>query len=102
MYTSGFNTAVDLTSHFGDHGADFGASNEVQYERLADDFCGAPLPSGALECRRRNGDIVRYNPMTDEFGVLSRLGVVRTYYKPNPVVHGCLTNEDYFHQTCKR
>ncbi len=40
--------------------------------------------------------IVRFNPVTDEFGVLSSSGTIKTYYKPDPVIHGKVSNLDYF------
>lgn len=43
-----------------------------------------------------NGDIVRYNPGTDEFGVVSSGGSICTYYKPDPAVHVKSSNLDYF------
>ena len=49
-----------------------------------------------LEKVRPNGDIVRYNPAINEFGVVSSKGDIRTYYKPDPAVHGKGANLDYF------
>jgi hypothetical protein len=49
-----------------------------------------------LETIRPNGDVVRYDPTTDEFGVVNADGTIRTYYKPDPAVHGYPTNLDYF------
>jgi filamentous hemagglutinin len=49
-----------------------------------------------LEKTRPNGDVVRYNPATDEFGVVKPDGTIRTYYKPDPARHGRPTNLDYF------
>jgi pyocin large subunit-like protein len=46
---------------------------------------------------RSNGDIVRYNPITDAFGVMDAAGAPRTFFKPDPIIHGYLTNLDYFH-----
>lgn len=48
-----------------------------------------------LEKARPNGDIVLYNPGTDEFGVVSSRGDIRTYYKPDTAVHGKGSNLDY-------
>jgi pyocin large subunit-like protein len=45
---------------------------------------------------RPNGDTVRFNPTTDEFGILGRDGVIRTYYRTDPSEHGYPTNLDYF------
>jgi filamentous hemagglutinin len=61
----------------------------------AEAFLTGPKVGGVLEKVRPNGDIVRYNPVTDGFGVASPTAI-RTYYKPDPAVHGYPTNLDYF------
>ena len=33
-----------------------------------------------LQCERPQGDLVRYDPSTDEFGVLGADGYIRTYF----------------------
>jgi filamentous hemagglutinin len=85
-----------LLDHFERHGADFGAISPSEYERMASDILRQSNPEVALEKIRKNGDIVRYNPSTEEFGILSKDGVIRTYYKPDPSVHGLKTNLEYF------
>lgn len=85
-----------LDDHFARHGSDFGAKNALEYQAQADKFLTASKPAGVLEKTRANGDIVRYNPGTDEFGVVSSGGSIRTYYKPDPAVHGKGSNLDYF------
>jgi filamentous hemagglutinin len=104
VYTLGFATPLDLTEHFGDHAMDFGVTSEVDYQRLADEFCGLmPRPTNVLECtRKKSGDIVRYNPVTNEFGVMTRNGVIKTYYKPDIAIHGLSSNTDYFRANCLR
>ncbi|HEY3940443.1 MAG TPA: hypothetical protein VGL97_23650 [Bryobacteraceae bacterium] len=91
-----FTDDAKLQSHFEDHGGDFGARTEAEYQQQASDFLTRIKPQGVLEKIRPNGDIVRYNPATEEFGVLSKSGAVRTYYKPDPAIHGYPTNLDYF------
>ncbi len=82
---------------------EFGVATEEEYELLADTFLGAPLEQGAIECTRvSNGDIIRYNRMTDEFGVCSADGFIKTYFKPDPAFHRQPTNPDYFRKECKR
>jgi hypothetical protein len=41
-----------------------------EFEDAADKFLGGAKPVHVLECIRRQGDIVRFDPKTDEFGVL--------------------------------
>jgi filamentous hemagglutinin len=89
---------LKLQDHFTRHGGDFGASTAAEYEQQAAGFLTGPRGAGVLEKVRPfpNGDVVRYNPATEEFGVLSPNGTIRTYFKPDPAVHGYPTNLDYF------
>jgi len=91
-----FADEAKLQDHFQRHGSDFGAKTSVVYQQKADKFLTGSKPIGVLEKKRANGDKVRYNPFTDEFGVVSKNGVIRTYCKPDPNVHGYATNLDYF------
>jgi hypothetical protein len=84
-------------SHFSDHGSDFGAKSPAEYEQQASTFLDGPKSANTLEkIRPQSGDAVRFDPATDEFGVLSRNSVIKTYYRPDPAVHGYPTNLDYF------
>ena len=91
-----FADQAKLDDHFARHGSDFGAKTTLEYQAQADRFLTASKPAGVLEKTRPNGDVVRYNPSTDEFGVVSSGGSIRTYYKPDPAVHGRESNLDYF------
>lgn len=91
-----FADAAKLHDHFARHGVDFGARTAAEYERLADAFLNGPPVASTVEKVRANGDTVRYDPATEEFGVVKSDGTIRTYYKPNPAVHGYPTNLDYF------
>jgi RHS repeat-associated protein len=95
---SGFASDALLQSHFEDHGSDFGATTAAEYAQQADTFLNGPLESGALEKIRPNGDIVRYNPASEEFGVATADGTIRTYFKPDPAIHGLPSNLDYFNE----
>lgn len=101
MLTRGF-TPRDLPDHFTRHGKALGARDEREYEEMADRFLGGPGSSTTYDCiRSRNGDLVRYDSATDEFGVLSKYGVIRTYYKPNPWNRTKYpTNLDYWRAQC--
>jgi pyocin large subunit-like protein len=100
-YTKGFDPAF-LEEHFDNHKEDFGVATAEEYEIRADLFLGGPRASTALECVRSNGDMIRYVIFTDEFGVMSKAGVILSYYIPDPRWHGCPTKLDYFEQQCKR
>jgi len=75
--------------------------DEDEYQRLADEFLGGPRAAETWECRRRNGDIVRYNAVSDEFGVLNGAGVIRTYLKLDPTDHPTVSNLQYFFAQCR-
>ena len=66
-----------------------------EYLTAADAFVGGPLPLGCLECLRVDGDRVRYNPATDEFGVLdTNLNIIRTYW----VLQGTKSDKMLYYQ----
>jgi hypothetical protein len=82
--------------HYGDHGGDFPrALNALKYVQEAHDFLHNP-PSGALTKTRTNGDTVVFDPSTDRFGVMNASGAPKTYFIPDPAVHGYPTNLDYY------
>ena len=79
---SGFASNEKLEAHFEKHGAEFGAGTPGEYAARAKGFMEGPKGPGVLEKLRPNGDVVRYNPATNEFGVKTRGGIIRTYFKP--------------------
>ena len=100
-FTSGFDP-LQLGDHFTKHRSDFGVSTEEEYQTLADTFLGGPRNADTEECiRARNGDILRYNRVTHEFGILTARGYIRTYYKLNPRVHKMASNLAYFLMECR-
>jgi filamentous hemagglutinin len=96
-----FANSAERADHFHKHGVDFGAKNARDYEAKADAFLLGPKSSTALDYTRSQGDLVRFDPATDEFGVLSASGEVRTYFRPVPgVTHKRSTNLEYFNVSC--
>ncbi|WP_430733403.1 hypothetical protein [Ectothiorhodospira lacustris] len=89
------SVAENAFRHFKDHGADFGAKNAVDYVRKAEHFLHNPT-AGVLSKTRANGDVVRFDPATNAFGVMDKTGAPRTFFKPDPAKHGYPTNLDYF------
>lgn len=94
-FTLGFADTVKLIDHYDRHGTDFGAKSEAEYEQQADSFLGGPAATGTLECFRRNGDLVRYNTLTSEFGVLHADNTIGTYWRLNKQ-----DNMAYFKRQC--
>lgn len=91
-----FSSEKELQRHFDKHGKDFGSKNPAEYRSQADKFLNTERSPGTLEKIRDNGEIVRFNPKTDEFGVTKPDGIIKTYFRPNPKIHGKPTNLDYF------
>ncbi len=84
-------------SHFVDHGSDFGAQSPEEYEQQASTFLdGQKSPITLEKVRPASGDTVRFNPSTDEFGILTKNSTIRTYFRPEPAIHGYPTNLEYF------
>jgi filamentous hemagglutinin len=92
-----FASERDLAIHFKLHGQDFGATTPSEYEGQATCLLTAQGNPDILQVTRAGGNIVRFNPMTDEFGVLTRTAILKhiidltQHYMDNP------TNLDYFY-----
>jgi RHS repeat-associated protein len=85
-----------LADHFARHGKDFGAKTAQEYSQAASDFLrrsqGQRLPTKIGP----DGTIRVYDPQTNTFGSYTAGGGTRTFYKPDPAVHGYKTNLDYW------
>ena len=93
-----FANDAKLVEHFDAHKKDFGVKTPAEYEELARRFLTGPKPEGVLQKTRANGDVVRYRQATEEYGVITNSGIIRTYFKPDPAIHGFATNLDYFYE----
>src|SRR5438105_4108776 len=90
MHTRGFISAAQRNDHFQRHHREFTFSTAAEYEEGADEFVAGPLRAGAQEYvvpqsrLAAAGRVMRYDPATNEFGVLSadRMYVL-TYFKPS-------------------
>lgn len=95
--TKAFKSRLHLEDHFANHGARLGTADQQEYLARADAFLGGPKSKTAQECRRPwNNDLVRFDPATDEYGVMDKDGYIKTYYQPDPEEHGFKTNGEYF------
>ncbi len=98
LWSSTKNKSVveNAFGHWKKHGSEFpGIQNAKQYVEAAKKFMTNP-PKGALTRTRANGDVVRYDPKTNTFGVMDKSGTPKTMFKPDPAKHGYPTNLDYF------
>jgi len=77
-----FANAEERSTHFARHGHEFGASDEVQYEGMADAFMVAPMTITTRECVRPNQTHrVRLNIANKHFGVaIVQSEIILTYY----------------------
>lgn len=85
-----FRNSELLDSHYTKHGQEFGNITKDQYLNQANNLFGTS-GKNILTKTRANGDVVFYNTTTNEFGVKSSDGFIRTYFKPTDGI-------DYFNQ----
>lgn len=103
MAATGFVDAASRADHFKRHGADFGATSEQAYESMARQFLNGPLSVTIVEgVRRSNGDVIRFDRVTQAFAVMRADGVIKTFFKPDPWIHGYRSNLMYFQVECLR
>lgn len=77
-----FASPTRRETHFKDHGKEFNSRSAKAYEQRAARFMGGRTRPGVWQgTRPESRDVVRYDPKTREFGVISREGKIRTYYK---------------------
>ncbi len=83
-YTNGFANPALLSDHFTKHKNDFGCTTEQDYETMADEFCGGVMDTNTQEyIRSYDGAVIRYNSITNEFGVVGNDDIIKTYFKPS-------------------
>jgi hypothetical protein len=95
LRSNGFRIGARL-DHFDRHRLERSWHDPIEYEEAADDFLTRPLTPQILECRRRNGALVRFHRVTCEFGILSADHYIVTYFLRT---HDGL---EYFRRECNR
>src|SRR3954454_24156925 len=101
-FTQGFRTHYHLAVHFGNHGWELNVADELIYQTLADRFLGGPRTTTTDECIRTSDQArIRYDHVSQEYGVLAADGFILTYMIPDPAVHGLPSNYDYFLDDCR-
>ena len=98
----GFISRVERDDHFQVHELEFDPpfASAADYEAAGIAFLTGTVTAIIMECVRRSGDTIRYNPSTNEFAICDRDGVLRTYYKPDPIIHKQKDNITYFRGQC--
>lgn len=112
LNSNGFADRLDLEEHFDfhvDERKEFPhITTEEEYEEAADRFLTEPrISSKCHECYRQKpdgteGDMIRYNKQTGEFGVLSSENIIRTYFIVDIECHGKDSNYLYFKSECDK
>jgi len=98
-----FEDSAARADHFQKHGAEFGASSDIDYEDMARDFLNGPPPQTVLDCTRRsNGDYIRFDRATDAFAVVRADSVIKTFFKPQVAWHKFRSNLAYFQWECSK
>ena len=92
----GFASQRWLDRHFVDHGHEFTPPfiNAADYEQAAVDFMQGLMGPNIYQGVRSNGDIIRFNEVTNEFGIARSDGVIRTYYISDPA-RNFMSNWEY-------
>lgn len=96
IWSGGKRAAENAAEHFAKHGQEFPFATEAAYVKAAQSFVRQP-PPGTLMTVQDDGDRVYYNPELNFFAVTSPQENIRTFFRPDPKVHGYKTNMDYFH-----
>ena len=93
----------ELAIHYQKHGLEFGPISQIGYLQRARYFLNQRTDGYWIQENIRgsawgafSGDRVRFDITTEEFGVVSNIGFIRTYYIPDPRIHSYPTNYDYF------
>lgn len=93
----------ELAVHYKKHGFEFGPVSRKGYLRRARNFLKQEADGYWVQQNMRGnawgafaGDWVRFDITSEEFGIISSLGYIRTYYIPDQTIHAYPTNYDYF------
>ena len=86
--------------HFQRHRSEFGFSAAAEYEAAAASLFTLPLSPTVWECNRPNGDVLRYDTVNDQFGILAGDDFMRTMFRPRR--SGGESRRDYFERQCSK
>lgn len=92
----GFQTPAKRLQHFTKHGATFGCVSEAVYEAKAVAFFARVDPGIRVARRPSDNAVLYYDYQTNEFGVVTRAGHIKTYFKPTTATHRLPRNLDYY------
>lgn len=94
-----FKDGKKFRDHFNKHKNEFGSGiTKDEYLAGARNLLSSS-PNGVnvfAKVRQSDGAYIVFNKSTNEFGIISKDGIIQTYYIPNPAKHGYKTNYDYY------
>ena len=71
-----------LQDHFNRHGSQVGATSAKGYEAKAVKFANRVDRKNCINFKAGNGTTYKYNKKTNEFAIITKSGIVITYFKP--------------------
>jgi RHS repeat-associated protein len=93
-------TFPNLLRHFDSHGSDFGAQSPGEYSDMSQQFLKDSVNDNTGQLFKYNADqntLRIYDPVSNTFGSYNTdAGASRTFFKPDPEIHGYSTNMEYF------
>ncbi len=83
LAAKGFREGDRLLNHFGDHANEWSPPIKTaeEYLQRAFEFFRRPVGENILQ-KVRGGDVLRYDVLTNEFGVMAEDGYIRTFFRP--------------------
>ena len=93
-----FASSQKFDKHYDKHvteQGEFGNISKEEYLNKANDFIKSD-GADVLTKTASNGDVLKWNKLTDEFSIVTKDGVIRTYHRLNPEIHGEGSNLDYW------
>lgn len=100
-----FEFVYKRDEHFDKHcirRGEFPCRTGVEYEARAEAFMTSRRRITTLQCRRPQGDTIRYDLFTNEMCVLGMNGFIITYFVVSKRYHNKRFNTCYFCTECKR
>ncbi|MBR2801557.1 MAG: hypothetical protein IKE21_03030 [Erysipelotrichaceae bacterium] len=80
-WAKAFNSKT-ISGHFAEHGAQIGSSTIKSYAAKAVSFANTVDRKNNVSFVDRNGSTYKYSKKTNEFVVVTKTGIVVTYFKP--------------------
>ena len=80
-WAKNFNKAT-LQRHYEDHGEQVGANSPESYRAKAVHFANLVDRKNCITMKASNGTTYKYNRVTHEFAMITKKGIVITYFKP--------------------